>query len=171
MIFQKYLSAEPDRGNINTEIMEDCTIARQLLTWESEDDKRMVIVKLNPINKDNLKVGDVVGVAREVRCGWGASFRHVMVYPAKIIRITPKRTKIETDNFGEHDRYETFYKYDSEAIKESEMAKKFKKLRDGVYAIEDFKSSRGLRAIKDEDLDTLSEHINEVAEVLKRYEK
>lgn len=127
--------------------------------------------KLNPINKDDLKVGDVVGVAREIRCGWGTSFRHVMVYPAKIIRITPKRTKIETDKFGEHDRYETFYKYDSEAIKGSEMAKKFKKLRDGVYAIEDFKSRRGLRVIKDEDLDALSEHINAVAEILKRYGK
>ena len=130
----------------------------------------MVIGKLNPINKDDLKVGDVVGVAREVRCGWGASFRHVMVYPAKIIRITPKRTKIETD-IGEYDKHEVFYKYDSEAIKESEMAKKFKEIRDGVYTIEDFKSSRGLRVIKDEDLDALSEHINAVAEVLKRYGK
>lgn len=130
----------------------------------------MIIGKLNQINKDDLKVGDVVGVAREVRCGWGVSFRHVMVYPVKIVRITPKRTKIETD-IGEHDKYETFYKYDSEAIKESEMAKKFKKIRDGVYAIEDFKSRRGLRAIKDEDLDTLSEHINAVAEILKSYEK
>ena len=124
--------------------------------------------KLNPINKDDLKVGDVVGVAREVRCGWGANFRHVMVYPAKIIRITPKRTKIETD-IGEHDKYEVFYKYDSEAIKESEMAKQFKAIRDGVYVIEDFKSRRGLRVIKDEDLDALSEHINAVAEILKRY--
>lgn len=131
----------------------------------------MGIVKLNQINKDDLKVGDVVGVARGVRCGWGESFRHVMVYPAKIIRITPKRTKIETDKFGEHDKYETFYKYDSDAIKESEMAKKFKKIRDGVYAIEDFKSSRGLRVIKDEDLDALSEHINAVAEILKSYGK
>jgi hypothetical protein len=130
---------------------------------------RMAMGKLNPINKDDLKVGDVVGIAREVRCGWGTSFRHVMVYPAKIIRITPKRTKIETDKFGVHDKYETFYKYDSEAIKESETAKKFKELRDGVYAIEGFKSRCGLRAIKDEDLDTLSEHINAVAEVLKRY--
>lgn len=138
---------------------------------ESEDGKRMVIVKLNPINKDDLKVGDVIGVAREIRCGWGASFRHFMVYPAKIIRITPKRTKIETDKFGEHDKYETFYKYDSEAIKESEMAKKFNEIRDGVYAIEDFKSRRGLRVIKDEDLDTLSEHINAVAEILKGYGK
>lgn len=131
----------------------------------------MGIVKLNPINKDDLKVGDVVGVARGVRCGWGASFRHVMVYPAKIIRITPKRTKIETDKFGEHDKHEVFYKYDSDAIKESEMAKKFKKIRDGVYAIEDFKSSRGLRVIKDEDLYAMSEHINAVAEILKSYGK
>ena len=130
----------------------------------------MVIGKLNPINKDDLKVGDVVGVAREVRCGWGTSFRHVMVYPVKIIRITPKRTKIETD-IGEHDKHEVFYKYDSDAIKEGEMAKKFKEIRDGVYSIENFKSSRGLRVIKDEDLDTLSEHINVVAEVLKRYGK
>lgn len=131
----------------------------------------MVIGKLNPINKDDLKVGDVVGVARGIRCGWGMSFRHVMVYPAKIIRITPKRTKIETDKFGVHDKYETFYKYDSEAMKESEMAKKFKEIRDGVYTIEDFKSRRGLRVIKDEDLDTLPEHINAIAEILKSYEK
>lgn len=130
----------------------------------------MVIGKLNPINKDDLKVGDVVGIAREVRCGWGESFRHVMVYPAKIIRITPKRTKIETD-IGEYDKHEVFYKYDSDAIKESEMAKKFKAIKDGVYVIEDFKSRHGLRAIKDEDLDTLSKHINAVAEILKRYGK
>lgn len=129
----------------------------------------MVIGKLNPINKDDLKVGDVVGVARQH--GWGIGFWHVMVYPAKIIRITPKRTKIETDKFGEHDKHEVFYKYDSEAIKESEMAKKFKEIRDGVYAIENFKSRCGLRAIKDEDLDALSEHINAVVEILKSYGK
>ena len=127
--------------------------------------------KLNPISKDDLKVGDVVGIAREVWSGFGLGFRHVMVYPTKIIRITPKRTKIETDKFGEHDKNEVFYKYDSDAIKESEMAKKFKEIKEGVYAIEDFKSKRGLRTIKDEDLDTLSEHINAVAEILRRYGK
>lgn len=127
--------------------------------------------KLNPISKDDLKVGDVVGIAREVWSGFGIGFRHVMVYPTKIIRITPKLTKIETDKFGEHDKNEVFYKYDSDAIKESEMAKKFKEIKEGVYAIEDFKSKRGLRTIKDEDLDTLSEHINAVAEILRRYGK
>lgn len=130
----------------------------------------MVIGKLNPINKDDLKVGDVVGVAREVRCGCGTSFRHVMVYPAKIVRITPKRTKIETD-IGEYDKHEIFYKYDSDAIEESKMAEKFRMIKKGVYDIEDFRSKRGLGTIKDEDLDTLSEHINAVAEVLKRYGK
>nr|DAF29829.1 MAG TPA: hypothetical protein [Caudoviricetes sp.] len=132
---------------------------------------RMEMGKLNPISKDDLKVGDVVGIAREVWSGFGSGFRHVMVYPTKIIRITPKRTKIETDKFGEHDKNEVFYKYDSDAIKESEMAKKFKEIKEGVYAIEDFKSKRGLRTIKDEDLDTLSEHINAVAEILRRYGK
>ena len=132
---------------------------------------RMEMGKLNPISKDDLKVGDVVGIAREVWSGYGEGFRHVMVYPTKIIRITPKRTKIETDKFGEHDKNEVFYKYDSDAIKESEMAKKFKEIKEGVYAIEDFKSRRGLKTIKDEDLDTLSEHINAVAEILRRYGK
>lgn len=127
-------------------------------------------IKLKEISRDDLKVGDVVGVAREVRCGWGTNFRHFMVYPAKIIRITPKRTKIETD-IGEYDKHEVFYKYDSEAIKESEMAKKFKEIKDGAYVIEDFKSSRGLRVIKDEDLDTLSEHFNAISEILKSYGK
>lgn len=127
-------------------------------------------IKLKEINRDDLKVGDTVGIAREVRSGYRVGFRHVMVYPAKIIRITPKRTKIETD-IGEYDKHEVFYKYDSDAIKESEMAKKFKAIKDGVYVIEDFKSRHGLRAIKDKDLDTLSKHINAVAEILKRYGK
>ena len=131
---------------------------------------RMKMGKLNQINKDDLKVGDVVGIAREVRCGWGTSFRHVMVYPAKIVRITPKRTKIETD-IGEYDKHEVFYKYDSDAIEESKMAEKFRLIQKGVYDIEDFRSKRGLGTIKDEDLGTLSEHINAVAEVLKRYGK
>lgn len=51
------------------------------------------------------------------------------------------------------------------------MAKQFKAIKDGVYVIEDFKSRCGLRAIKDEDLDTLSEHINAVVEILKSYGK
>lgn len=65
-------------------------------------------IELKKIDKDTLKVGDMVGIAREVSCGWKSSFRHQLITPAKITRITPKRTKIETDQFGEHDKNEIF---------------------------------------------------------------
>lgn len=39
---------------------------------------RMEMGKLSPINKDDLKVGDVIGVARE---GWGTSFRTISGNP------------------------------------------------------------------------------------------
>lgn len=65
-------------------------------------------IELKKIDKDTLKVGDVVGVARKVSCGWKSSFRHQLITSEKITRITPKRTKIETDQFGEHDKNEIF---------------------------------------------------------------
>ena len=77
-------------------------------------------IELKKIDKDTLKVGDVVGIARPVRIGWYSQFRHMRVVPAKIVRITPKRTKIETDQFGEHDKNEIFYEYDENAEKENE---------------------------------------------------
>ena len=82
-------------------------------------------IELKEIDKDTLKVGEWVGVAREVSYGRRASFRHKMIYPAKITRITPKRTKFFTDKFGEHDKKEVFYECDSEAEKETFLAKAF----------------------------------------------
>lgn len=75
-------------------------------------------IELKEIDKDTLKVGDWVGVARKVSCGWSSSFRHELIFPAQITRITPKRTKFFTDKFGEHDKREVFYECDSEAEKE-----------------------------------------------------
>ncbi len=76
-------------------------------------------IELKEIDKDTLKVGDWVRIAREVSYGWGLSFRHKLIYPAKITRITPKRTKFFTDKFGEHDKREVFYECDSEAARET----------------------------------------------------
>ena len=75
-------------------------------------------IELKEIDKDTLKVGDWVGIAREVSYGWGSSFRHQLITPAQITRITPKRTKFFTDMFGEHDKREVFYECDSEAARE-----------------------------------------------------
>lgn len=128
-------------------------------------------IKLKEIDKDTLKVGDVVGVAREVSYGWNSSFRHKMIYPAKITRITPKRTKIETDQFGEHDKNEIFYEYDENAEKENELAIMFKQFKDGRRAFEDFDRKYGLGSIKDEDIQNMAYHMKAITEILKKYKE
>lgn len=60
--------------------------------------------------------------------GWRSSFRHELIFPAQITRITPKRTKFFTDKFGEHDKKEIFYECDSDAENENYLAKPCEKL-------------------------------------------
>lgn len=128
-------------------------------------------IELKKINKDTLKVGDVVGVARKVSCGWKSSFRHQLITSAKITRITPKRTKIETDQFGEHDKNEIFYEYDENAEKENELAIMFKQFKDRRRAFEDFDRKYGLGSIKDEDIINMAYHMKAITEILKKYKE
>lgn len=128
-------------------------------------------IELKKIDKDALKVGDVVGVARKVSCGWKSSFRHQLITPAKITRITPKRTKIETDQFGEHDKNEIFYEYDENAEKENELAIMFKQLKDGRRAFEDFDRKYGLGSIKDEDIQNMAYHMKAIMEIIEKYKE
>ena len=128
-------------------------------------------IELKKIDKDTLKVGDVVGVMRPVRTGWYSQFRHLRIYQAIITRITPKRTKIETDQFGEHDKNEIFYEYDENAKKENELAIMFKQFKDGRRAFEDFDRKYGLSSIKDEDIQNMAYHMKAITEILQKYEK
>lgn len=125
-------------------------------------------IELKKIDKDALKVGDVVGVMRTVQAGWRCGFRHALITPAKIIRITPKRTKFVTDKFGDHDRYETFYECNFNAEKENELAEEFRQISDGVYDLFEFKR-RGLSRINDEDLPEVAEHMEKITEILEKY--
>ena len=118
-----------------------------------------------------MKVGDMVGIAREVSCGWKSSFRHQLITPAKITRITPKRTKIETDQFGEHDKNEIFYEYDENAEKENELAIMFKQLKDERRAFEDFDRKYGLGSIKDEDIQNMVYHMKAIMEIIEKYKE
>lgn len=127
-------------------------------------------IELKEIDKDTLKVGDVVGVAREVSYGWKSSFRHQLITPATITRITPKRTKITTDKFGDHDRHEKFYEYNYNAEKENELAEEFCQIRDGVYDLYEFKR-KGLDRISDEDLPEVAEHMKAITEILQKYKE
>lgn len=128
-------------------------------------------IELKEIDKDTLKVGDVVGIARPVRTGWYSQFRHLEIYQATITRITPKRTKIETDRFGEHDRNEIFYEYDENAKKENELAIMFKQLKGGRRAFEDFDRKYGLDSIKDEDIQNMVYHMKAIMEIIEKYKE
>ena len=127
-------------------------------------------IKLKEIDKDTLKVGDVVGIAREVGIGYISIFRHDRIVSATITRITPKRTKITTDKFGDHDRHEKFYEYNYNAEKENELAEEFCQIRDGVYDLYEFKRE-GLDRISDEDLPEVAEHMKAITEILKKYKE
>lgn len=127
-------------------------------------------IELKEIDKDTLKVGDVVGIARPVRTGYYSQFRHLKIYQATITRITPKRTKITTDKFGDHDRHEKFYEYNYNAEKENELAEKFCQIRDGVYDLYEFKR-KGLDRISDEDLPEVAEHMKAIMEIIEKYRK
>ena len=128
-------------------------------------------IELKEIDKDTLKVGDWVGVARDVSCGWSSSFRHQLITPAKITRITPKRTKFFTDKFGEHDKREVFYVCDVNAGSETYLAKSFKCLSDGIYELSELKRTGHIRSISDEDLLIVVEHMETMMKILEKYKE
>ena len=127
-------------------------------------------IELKEIDKDTLKVGDVVGVMRTVQAGWRCSFRHSLITQAKIIRITPKRTKFVTDKFGDHDKYETFYECNFNAEKENDLAEKFVQFKESLWDIEIFRKG-GLTRISDEDLPEVAEHMKAITEILEKYKE
>ena len=128
-------------------------------------------IKLKEIDKDTLKVGDWVGVTREVSYGWGLSFRHKLIFPAQITRITPKRTKFFTDKFGEHDKREVFYECDSEAARETFLAKTFRDIQDGIFELTESKRKGLIGKISDEDLPEVAKHMEAMMKILKKYKE
>ena len=128
-------------------------------------------IKLKEIDKDTLKVDDIVGVARDVSYGWSSSFRHQLITPAKITRITPKRTKFFTDKFGEHDKREVFYECDSEAEKETFLAKAFCAIKNGIFELTELKRKGRISAISDEDLPEVADHMKAMMKILEKYKE
>lgn len=127
-------------------------------------------IELTEIDRDSLKVGDVVGVARKIQCGWHW-FRHDKIIPAKIVKITPKRTKIVSDKFGEHDKYEKFYELDENAKLENELAEAFETLQDGIYELGELRRNDRIRNISDEDIQEASKHMKAIMEITEKYKE
>ena len=128
-------------------------------------------IKLKEISRDDLKVGDTVGIARMVNCGWLSTFRHRKIIPVKITRITPKRTKIETDIYEEHGKDEKFYEYDENARKENELAEKFVLVKDMEFELNQFENKYGLKWMDDEDILEMADYVEKIMKILDKYRK
>nr|DAD58121.1 MAG TPA: hypothetical protein [Caudoviricetes sp.] len=128
-------------------------------------------IKLKEISRDDLKVGDTVGIARTVNCGWLSTFRHRKIIPVKITRITPKRTKIETDIYEEHGKGEKFYEYDENARKENELAEKFVLVKDMEFELNQFENKYGLKRMDDEDILEMADYVEKIMKILDKYRK
>lgn len=128
-------------------------------------------IKLKEISRDDLKVGDTVGIARTVNCGWLSTFRHRKIIPVKITRITPKRIKIETDIYEEHGKGEKFYEYDENARKENELAEKFVLVKDMEFELNQFENKYGLKRMDDEDILEMADYVEKIMKILGKYRK
>lgn len=128
-------------------------------------------IKLKEISRDDLKVGDTVGIARTVNCGWVSTFRHRKIIPVKITRITPKRTKIETDMYQEHGKGEKFYEYDENARKENELAEKFVLVKDMEFELNQFENKYGMKRMDDEDILEMADYVEKIMKILGKYRK
>lgn len=128
-------------------------------------------IELKEINKDSLKVGDVVGVARLYRYDVCLPCRHRKIIPTKIIKITPRRTKIVSDKFGEHDKYETFYELNEDAAQETVLAEAFETLQDGIYRLGGLRRNDRIRSISDEDVLEASKHMKAIMEIMEKYKE
>lgn len=73
------------------------------------------------IQKDSLKVGDVVGIRKSTQLGW-SYFRYPKTIPMTIERITPARTKFVMTNGLEYGKNEPFYKLTEESINQTRIA-------------------------------------------------
>lgn len=153
------------------------SIRKNICTWNfgfnTLEERKLIDmeIKLKEIDKDTLKVGDWVGIAREVSYGWCSSFRHKLIYPAKITRITPKRTKFFTDKFGEHDKREIFYECDDQAARETFLAKAFRDIQDGIFELTELKRNDYIGRISDEDLPEVAKHMEAMMKILKKYKE
>lgn len=128
-------------------------------------------IELKEIDRDFLKVGDVVGVAREVQCGWRSSFQHRRIYPVEIVKVTPKRTKIVSLQFGEHDKKEVFYELNDDTMQENTLAEAFEAFKDGIYELGELRRNGSIQSISDEDVLEASKHMKAIMEIMDKYEE
>lgn len=113
--------------------------------------------------KDELKVGDIIGIRKPVPLDWGVCFRYMITEPEKIARITPKRTKVVTESGKEFKMSSTiFYVVDEEANHKTKIAQRVQDIDNAFHAIEMARRSRALFSVSDESIIKIATLMNEI---------
>lgn len=73
------------------------------------------------IQKDSLKVGDVVGIRKATKLGW-SYFRYPRTFAMTIERITPARSKFIMTDGSEYTKNEPFYPITAESTNQTHIA-------------------------------------------------
>lgn len=116
---------------------------------------------IEKVNKNNLKVGDTVYVAKPYDMDWATTFRYPFYQKETITRITPKRTKFVTNN-AEYDKCTAFYAYSEEMEQQQRIALIAKK----VAALLPQLNGISINYLKDEQLEALLPLLEQVVEVI-----
>lgn len=116
-------------------------------------------------NLDNLQVGDTVYVLKSVRDVW-TYFRYCTLSKEQILRITPKRTKIET-NKGVYDCRSSnpFIFPNEKLIEQHKVAQSFIKI---CNARREF-SEQNIKEFSDEEILQLSEISEQLRSIFKKH--
>lgn len=120
---------------------------------------------LTKIPRNEIKVGDVVGILDNCYIGWKA-YKHCFVEKIEIARITPKRTKFVAVGGREFDRYQNFYAYDEEAQKEDALARKMIFFSNNLFLITQELKKNACRNVPDELVDELFLKTEEIKKML-----
>lgn len=112
------------------------------------------------INKDTLKVGDVVGVRVPTQIGWGY-FRYPKTFDTAITRITPARNKFVTEKFGDMSKNDPFYKITPENDWQTTVALCAQDIIVRLRKLDKIRSSDGLNSLSDVTIVKLSKMLEE----------
>lgn len=119
---------------------------------------------LERVKIEDLNVGDVVCIAREVHHNW-TIFRHHKYQEGVVERITPKKTKAVVKGYGDCDRYTPIYRPSEETKRLTDIANKFIYLCNSVYRL---RNEVRLTYLSDEEIVELASKFKEINDILEK---
>lgn len=120
---------------------------------------------MNRLNREDIKVGDIVGVPFPVTIGW-TRFRYQKIVPMTVARITPARTKIVMTNGRKIDRKEPLYEIDKEVKHQSHIAECAGNISNKLYQLGEMKRDDSLFRKSDTQIENVSFLLDKIMEVL-----